>query len=80
MMANQVEIKKIKRDEVQWMNNLNSNKRFIIVTSPDVASKLRNLNYTEIPSSDGGFLFLNDGKQLFDNEANGCVYTNLVCF
>lgn len=58
-----------------------SNKMNFIKTSDlDTAKRLRDLGFTELtePSS-STFCFINDGKIVYDDVNDKCVYTNILC-
>lgn len=58
-----------------------SNKMNFIKTSDlDTARRLRDLGFTELtePSS-STFCFINDGKIVYDDVNDKCVYTNILC-
>ena len=54
--------------------------KFIKTDSTETARKLRYMGFTELtPSNSQIYIFINNGKMTFDAEANGCVYTNILC-
>ena len=62
------------------MNDKKKDMRFIKTNSPETAKKLRAYGFTEIPEqSSNMFLFINDGKMVFEAELTDCVYTNKLC-
>lgn len=59
---------------------MNKKMNFIRTSDFETAEKLRNLGFTELtePSS-STFCFINDGKIVYDNSDEKCVYTNILC-
>ena len=59
----------------------NKNKMNFIRTSDlETRNKLLSLGFTEITEmSSHDYCFINNGKLVFDNKDNKCVYTNIMC-
>lgn len=57
-------------------NNFN----FIRTTDNETRQKLLDLGFTELPQPSANvFCFINDGKLVFDDVNQKCVYTNMLC-
>lgn len=57
-----------------------NNAQFIRTDFPESAERLRILGFTEItePNSET-FIFINNGKLVFEENIKNCVFTNKLC-
>lgn len=51
---------------------------FVKTSNKETAEKLRQLNFTELPKQGNFFVFINNGKMLFEEEKE-IIYTNKIC-
>lgn len=51
---------------------------FVKTSNSEMAEKLRQSRFTELPKEGNFFVFINDGKMLFE-ENKETIYTNKIC-
>ena len=57
-----------------------NNAQFIRTDLPESAERLRALGFTEITEPNSAtFIFINNGKLVFEENIKNCVFTNRLC-